>query len=155
MINIELNSTEVQAAFRLLAKRIDNPKPALQDAGEYLVESTKKRGAQKKAPDGTPWADNAPSTVARKGRNDPLVGESKRLLREIHYLVAGNDSLLVGSSMEYAALQHHGASKGAFGKTARGAPIPWGDIPARPILGLSSEDETNVLAIFGEYLDPE
>ena len=31
-------------------------------------------------------------------------------------------------------------------------PIPWGDIPARPFLGLSAEDRTGVLEILEEYV---
>ena len=37
-----------------------------------------------------------------------------------------------------------GAEKGAFGATSRGTPIPWGDIPARPFLGLSADDRDGV-----------
>ncbi len=33
----------------------------------------------------------------------------------------------------------------------RGAPIPWGDIPARPFLGLS-DDEADVRDIVARYL---
>ena len=30
--------------------------------------------------------------------------------------------------------------------------IPWGDIPARPFLGLAEEDRTNILATIAEHL---
>lgn len=31
-------------------------------------------------------------------------------------------------------------------------PFPWGDIPARPFLGLSAEDEDEVAALLTDYL---
>jgi phage gpG-like protein len=53
--------------------------------------------------------------------------------------------------MIYAAVQQFGAAKGAFGRTSRGAPIPWGNIPARPFLGISAEDEPLMLEIVAEW----
>ena len=38
-------------------------------------------------------------------------------------------------------------------RTRRGAPIPWGNIPARPYLGLSADDETEVVRILRDYLE--
>jgi hypothetical protein len=34
---------------------------------------------------------------------------------------------------------HFGAKQGAFGRTSRGGPIPWGDIPARPLLPIDEQ----------------
>jgi len=59
----------------------------------------------------------------------------------------------VGSVLEYAAVQQFGAKKGAFGRTRRGAPIPWGDIPPRPFLGLSDADRRSILDLIAEHLD--
>ncbi|MBI2313576.1 MAG: phage virion morphogenesis protein [Betaproteobacteria bacterium] len=81
----------------------------------------------------------------------PLIGESKRLGSEIVYRVSGN-TLLVGSALEYSAVQQFGAKKGAFGKTRRGAPVPWGDIPPRPFLGISDADRAGILDIMNDYL---
>jgi phage gpG-like protein len=58
----------------------------------------------------------------------------------------------VGSSLEYAAVQQLGARRGQFGRTRRGAPIPWGDIPARPYLGISQADSSAILDIISQYL---
>jgi len=49
-------------------------------------------------------------------------------------------------------VQQFGAKKGQFGKTRRGAPIPWGNIPARPFLGVSVSDRSDILAILAEHL---
>lgn len=82
----------------------------------------------------------------------PLIGESKRLSTEIHYQ-ADSGRVVIGSSLIYSAVQQFGAKAGSFGRTRRGALIPWGDIPARPFLGLSDKDKAAVLDIFDEHLE--
>lgn len=186
-LNIKIEDQEVQQALRRLAAQGKNLNPAMRDIGECLVLSTKRRFAEGKGPDGTPWEANKESTMlallARKGgdtsrrkgekssnpyfRQDgrlskrgggqvsgkrPLIGESKRLSGEISYKAAIS-SVEIGSSLEYSAVQQFGANKGDFGRTKRGGAVPWGDIPARPFLGLSDEDKTNVLDILQEHLE--
>lgn len=148
MIKIEIDDREVLAALQRLAAAGSDLTPVYQDIGEYLVDATKRRFAAGEAPDGTPWAPLSPVTVARKGHNKPLIGESGRLGTEIHYLVLG-DGVEVGSSLEYAGTQQLGAKAKSF----TGGKSPWGDIPARPFLGLSAEDKSNVLDILQEHLE--
>lgn len=54
--------------------------------------------------------------------------------------------------MEYAATQQFGAKKGEFRSTKNGAPVPWGDIPARPFLGISADDEDKIIEIIQSHL---
>lgn len=148
MIEIEFDGQQVLSALNRLIQAGADLKPAYQDIGEYLVRSTKQRAGTGVGPDGTPWAALSPATIKRKKHGKPLVGESKRLLSEIHYLVT-NDGVEVGSPMEYAATMQFGAAKHSF----TGGRTPWGDIPAREFLGLSAEDEMAVLDILQEHLE--
>jgi len=152
MIKIEIDDRQVLDALRRLQEAGTDLRPAFQALGEYLVESTKRRFAEGRAPDGSPWVPNSPATLARKRGSRPLIGESRRLGNEIHYR-AGPTSLELGSSLEYAAVQQFGARKGQFGRNRRGSPIPWGDIPPRPFLGLSETDQATVLEIIQEHLE--
>jgi len=52
-----------------------------------------------------------------------------------------NTSVEYGTNLIYARLHQYGAPQGAFGKTKRGAPIPWGDVPARKYLPMSESGE--------------
>lgn len=144
----------------------------LSRVGEVLAETTKQRFQTSTAPDGTRWEPNAPATyenllarfkgsVTRRGKlsakgaaraagKKPLIGETGALATQIFYRQSG-DMVEIGSPMIYAAVHQFGAAAGAFGSTSRGAPIPWGDIPARPFLGLSADDEQFIIEIFGEY----
>lgn len=59
---------------------------------------------------------------------------------------------LARSNLVCAAAHQFGMSQGYAGKTKRGAPIPWGDIPPRPFLGVSEEDGDRILDILRDYL---
>lgn len=174
MIEITIDDRDVLTALGELARRVQNPTPALADIGERMVASTRRRFTEGRAPDGTPWTPNSPVTVLRylgrfKGSfrrrgggitkagerraaaKKPLIGETRRLSSEIAYrLIPGG--VQIGSSLEYAAVQHFGAKRGAFGRTGRGAAIPWGDIPPRPFLGVSADDRTAILDTLAGYL---
>lgn len=144
MIETRIDNKRVLGALNGLLQQTSNLRPALQDMGEYFVESTKRRFATRTAPDGTKWKDNADSTIKGKGRNQPLIGESRRLSNEIHPVV-GDKSVSWGSSLVYAGMQQNGGLKSAY-------PHLWGDIPARPYLGISDEDERVALEILQEHL---
>lgn len=153
MITIEINDAQVRAVLNRLAKRGRNPRPALLEIGEELRDSTLKRFAASTGPDGSRWAPNQPSTLARwrGGAKKPLIGEGKALSTQISYRVAA-DAVYIGSPMKYAATQQFGAKKGALGTSRRGGPLPWGDIPARPFLGISAEDRKTIEAIIAAHM---
>lgn len=157
---VQYRREAVDAAIARLAAATGNLLPAFQDVGEYLVEATKARFREGKGPDGVAWAPKSPATIARyRARGDgnltkPLIGPTRRLSSEISY-GASPGGVAVGSSLIYAAVHQLGARKGEFGKTSRGAPVPWGRIPARPFLGIDRDDERNIVEIFEEHLDPE
>ena len=164
---VTVEDEQVLAALARLRRRTDNLGPALKAIGEDLVASTKARFGTATAPDGTPWAANSQVTISRylgltkgnykkdgslskKGEarstaKKPLTGETRKLREQIHYQVSGN-SLEVGSSMEYAAMQQFGGRKSEF-------PNLWGDIPARPFLGISTADIADIEQTIMDYLD--
>ena len=141
---IHVDNTEVLDALNRLVQQGDDLTAPLQEVGEYLVESTKKRFATKTAPDGTAWKANSPVTVARKGRDDALIGETTQLADAIFSNVSGN-ALEIGSTRQYAAMQQFGGSRSEFAHL-------WGDIPARPFLGVSDDDKDEVLGILADHL---
>ncbi len=169
MIKIELDDKAFHLAIAQLKRAGGQLRPLLQDIGEHLVETTKRRFDTSRAPDGSAWAPNRPITYARyldrfKGSHGkdgrlskrgaeraaakkPLIGESRALSTTIHYTVSG-ERVDVGSSMVYAAVQQFGAKARSF----TGGKSPWGDIPARPFLGLSAEDGRTILDMARDYL---
>lgn len=174
MYTIEIYDRELRAALDRLIVAGSDPRAAFEEIGDFLVETTTRRFDSSTGPLGERWPQNQPSTLTnylgcyqgtrakrggltKKGADRAagkkyLIRETKSLSSTIAWQLVGDDALLVGSPMEYAAVQQFGAKRGAFGKTRRGAPIPWGDIPARPFLGISEDDKGAILAVFEGHL---
>lgn len=173
MIRIELKDDQVQAALDRLARSLTDPSRVMKQIGEELKESTTARFSAGVGPDGTAWAARSDATLAAYARRGdkpsggPLIGPSRRLSREIHYnLAEGGRSVEIGSNVEYSAVMQFGAAQGAFGarmgrtrpSEKRKAsqdyfmPIPWGDIPARPFLGLSAGDRDAITTAVERWL---
>lgn len=175
-MSIEVNDREVLGAFNaMLAVGVD-PRPQLSLIGANLVASTRLRFRDSKAPSGVSWAPLSPVTLARRrggasstskrGRELAAVRAAKglgpggakplldtgRLSNSISYRV-GDMYVEVGTNVVQARMQQEGARQGAFGRTRRGAPIPWGNVPPRPFLGLSDADRAMVIQVFNQALE--
>ncbi len=142
-ITIEVNDARVLDSLRELASRIHRIQPALQEIGEHLQETTTQRFGSQTAPDGTHWLANSLVTIERKG-GKPVLTDGGTLGSTLDYQVTG-DELLVGSNLDYAAMMQFGGTKEEF-------PQLWGDIPARPFLGISDDDSHAILDILRDYL---
>ena len=157
MLTIKFDGKTVQSALAQTIAAIENPRPMLLKIGEELAESTMQRFPQGAGPDGVPWAKKSAVTIARhpRGGTRPLIGESRMLSTSISFAVEGN-AVVVGSNAVQAGVQQFGAPAGSLwrGKDRRGrnAMAPWGDIPARPFLGVSPADEQTILEVVAEYL---
>lgn len=151
MISVKINTSFAQAALEALQRAMTDMTPAMDDIGDDLITSTKARFAQGVAPDGTKWAAKSASTLARSRDPRPLFGPTGLLSQQIHY-EAGLDGVSWGSSLIYAGVMQVGAAQGAFGTSKRGGPLPWGTIPARPFIGVSAEDETDILSTLDYWL---
>ena len=153
-IRVEFDDGEVRRALDRLARAGTDLAPAMRDIGE---NSTRERFSDQTSPHGTPWAPLTEATKARKKRNQDKILTRDGFLRGTLTYQADADSVEVGSPLIYAGIHQFGAKKGAFGSTAKGAPIPWGDIPARPFLvdadgWLASDDEVAIRDIILNHL---
>ena len=127
--------------------------PLMSEIGEYLVRSTKERFNTETDPTGKPWAPLSEEYRARKKQNrDKILTLSRDLAGSVAFRAA-RAHVDAGVRPIYSGTHQFGAAKGSFGSTSKGSPIPWGDIPARPFLGLSDEDEREITQIVVDYLD--
>lgn len=156
MIRIEINDDTVTTALARLSAHLGDTTDLMNDIGRLLVASTKERIAAGKEPEGTAFAPRSQVTLARYAAQGMRFGLPLNVtgdLRQTIFHSYGPDQAEVGSNMIYAAVMQFGAAQGAFGTTSRGSPIPWGPILARPFLGVSEEDRTNILATIEEWLE--
>lgn len=164
-ITITDNSASVIAELQRIAQQIDNMRPAYEGIGELLVDSTKNRFDTSTAPDGSRWAPNAEATVlshlarisgsfskktgklTKKGAaaamgKKPLVESG--LLQDSFAAEATGSSVAVGTN-RFAGDWEGGAAVFHFGRRD-------GSMPAREILGLSAQDEINVLELLADFV---
>lgn len=141
----------------------------LKEIGEHLTNTTQERFRTSTAPDGSKWQLNSSvtlwrtlgnehfnknGTINKKGKHrfnskKPLIGVGQTagtLQDSIHYQL-GNGEVFVGSNLIYAPMMHYGGTKVQF-------PHLWGDIPARPFIGLSLADEQEIIELVKEHILP-
>lgn len=160
MISVEIDNKTVLAALDRLQARAGNLRPALFEIGERLAESTYERFNTGTAPDGSLWAlisEVTKQLSAKRGKRKggPLV-ETGVLQDTIEYqLMANGKGVMVGTN-RFSKKDDGGWDGGAAihqfgGKAGRGHQV---DIPARPFLGLSADDEKTLLDIVARHLEP-
>ncbi|MFN3971253.1 MAG: phage virion morphogenesis protein [Gemmobacter sp.] len=144
---VVLDDERTQGALSRLIGATTDMTPLMRDLGEYLITATKDRFATGAGPDGTIWAPKSATTLAAYARRGdpadlrPLFGPTGSLSKTIFY-EAGPTQVSWGSPMVYAAMMQFGGARAAF-------PHLWGDIPARPFIGLSDDD----IAAIGEEVE--
>ncbi|QBF31503.1 phage virion morphogenesis protein [Thalassococcus sp. S3] len=167
MYSVQINEDSVTDALARLEAHLGDMSLAMNEIGEQQLTGIEERFQQGVDPDGNPWAPKSATTIAayeaRGQRVDrrPLFGPNASgvPLRQSFFHQYGPDYVEVGSNAIQAAVMQFGAKKGAFGQTKKAgatgktSPIPWGDIPARPMVGLSERDEANILETVAEWLD--
>lgn len=141
-VTIDLDTRALQAPFaRFLAVASGTARSdLLADIGEAMLNSTRDRAAEQKGPDGTPWVPLSPRYAKRKAKQRPgrpILEFDRHLLGDmLSWQPDGEDAVLVGTNAIYGATHQ-------FGR---------GGIPPRPFLGISADDEGELLAIVSEHL---
>ena len=155
-INIEYDDRAVAAALRRLVHAGADLTPAMRSIAAALEDSVAEAFASQSSPAGVPWADLSDTTKAIRTRRGKWPGEILQVTGNLADGIESRhdaDEAVVGTNIVYAATHQFGAARGAFGTSSRGNPIPWGDIPGRPFLGLDDDAEATILAILRRHLD--
>ncbi|MDK3072760.1 phage virion morphogenesis protein [Sedimentitalea sp. JM2-8] len=170
MIEIEFNTDTLTPALQRVAAALGDMTPVMADIGELLLASTQDRMLRGEQPDGQAFAPRSPVTLERYAALGFSFGGPLHLTGEMRGQLAtesGSDFARIGSNAIQAVVMQFGASQGAFGAAIGRTrptdkrptsqdyffPIPWGDIPARPFIGISEQDETDILAELEEWLE--
>lgn len=165
------NAMQAMAALR---RRGERTLPLMQVIAQDLENSTKLRFKDGRDPNGVPWA---PITLAAKlSRARRLASKSGQTLRTMNVAKlraflgpaqplldtrvlansitsrATNTYAEVGTNKNYAPTHQFGARQGQYGRSKRGGPVPWGNVPARPFIGLSNEDRALIAERVADFL---
>lgn len=167
---VEIDDLVVRERISSLIHRMENPQPFLQSVGLGLVESTKRRFDQGVAPDGSPWMPLMPSTIRKRIKNGKtpikILVETKALEASIISQVEGDVVKVgvnnVGEQSAYAAIHQFGGTINrpartgrAFGRENVSIPAYTITMPARPYLGVSADDEADILELADLWLGQE
>jgi phage virion morphogenesis protein len=142
-IEINLNSAAASQALQRASDSLGDEGEALllRDIGEYLQGSTLDRAALEVSPDGSPWAALSPRYATRKNRLRP----GRAILRF--------DNHMLGDRFSYQ-VEPHAVALGT--SAVQGAAMQFGrpdvNLPARPWLGLSEQDEREIVQITQDHL---
>lgn len=148
-LRIDVDDREVRDALKRLRKNAAATQAAFEDIGSMIVSSTQQRiESEKASPDGVPWPSLAASTQRKRARAGRAPGDMLRfdgdLYRSITYL-ASDEDVVVGTNRRYAALQQLGGTPDMKNPGARA-------VPARPFLGVSEDDQEEILRIITDHL---
>lgn len=154
-ITISYDDKEVRQEIARLLRASGDMSPAMSQIANHLQASAERNFERQADPaTGAPWTPLRPTTVARRKKigkgPTPILIQAGALRRSLH-AEHGKDYAVAGTNVIYAAIHQFGAKKGQFA-TKKGRPIPWGDIPARPFLGVRKQEHRQILTAIANHL---
>jgi phage virion morphogenesis protein len=155
-VKVEINVEQLSNILNQTVQTLSNPKALFGEIGETLLEIHHIRFAQQQAPDGTPWQPLSTWYQQSKKRNADKILTLDGHLRGTLRCQATNDSVVFGSDRPYAAIHQFGGTitpKTGKALNVFGRPLKRVTIPARPWLGLSSNDEQRLIEIARNHLE--
>jgi phage gpG-like protein len=163
-IRVDYDDRELRRGLRRVSAYLDNLQPFHDDVGAYVERSTDDRFRTETGPDGTPWRSLANSTLATK-RNRKTLQETGKMRDSLSYTANAREAI-VGFSDKKARWHQLGTNPytieprrasllrfmGANGPVfARRVNHP--GLLARPMLGISYNDEREILAIARDHVE--
>ncbi|PZO88609.1 MAG: phage virion morphogenesis protein [Sphingomonas sanxanigenens] len=144
----------VEAVLARLLERNEDLHPLMDVIGQSLETSTDMRFEDERGPDGRPWK----KSIRAEQQGGKTLTDSTRLRMSITH-EATADEVRVGTNVIYARPHQFGAKISGKGGRLRfqlagglGFRSPESVIiPARPFLGVSTDDETEILALAEDY----
>lgn len=169
---VKIDDRELQTVLGGVIARCEDKRKGLTVIGAIARNSVRTNFAQGGRP--TKWKPS------KRATRDGLPGRSAATLRDTNRLMnsitseVGTNSVVVGTDVEYAAVQNYGAVKGSFGTFvaqvkehqrshksgkkytvgphSRRVALPWGTIPAREFMVLPQEDIEDIQAEFANFI---
>lgn len=144
---IEIASNDIGATLARLAAANTDMTPLMGAIAGNLHDAVEENFASEGRP---AWVPLSPVTIAERGNAGPILQRTGQLAASV---TPSHDAMsaAVGTNKVYGPTMQFGAKKGAFGRTARGSPIPWGDIAPRPFLAVTDDDQEAILELVLDY----
>lgn len=143
-IEIKLDNKEVESRLLDLAKRSENLRPLMKNIAGIFAYSTEENFKEEGRPD--KWTELSESTIKQRTKNKQWPGMILQVSGQLASSVNtyyDNDSAVIGSNLEYAAIHQLGGQAGKNKSV---------EIPARPYLQLTPDDFEEILSMTENFL---
>lgn len=143
-IEIKLDNKEVESRLLDLAKRSENLRPLMKNIAGVFAYSTEENFKEEGRPD--KWADLAESTKKQRTKTGHYPGQILQVSGQLASSIStyyDNDSAVIGSNLDYAAIHQLGGQAGKNQSVT---------IPARPYLQLTQDDFEEIIQETEKYL---
>ncbi len=143
-IEIQIDNAEVQERLLKIAEKTQSLRPLMKNIAGIMSYSTEENFKNEGRPD--KWTDLAESTKKQREKKKKWPGQilqvEGKLAASINTFY-DDDSAIIGSNLDYAAIHHLGGQAGKNKKVK---------IPARPYLYLSDDNFKEILQETEKYL---
>jgi len=143
-IEIKIDNSEVTRKLLELAHKTENLRPLMKDIAGIFASSTEDNFKDEGRPD--KWTDLADITKAQRKKKGHWPGQILQVTGQLASSVNtqyDNDSAVIGSNLDYAAIHQLG------GQAGKNKSI---EIPARPYLKLTDDDFEEILEAIEDFL---
>lgn len=143
-IEIKLDNKEVESRLLDLAQRSENLRPLMKNIAGVFAYSTEENFKEEGRPD--KWTDLAESTKKQRTKTGHYPGQILQVSGQLASSIStyyDNDSAVIGSNLDYAAIHQLG------GQTGKNQSVT---IPARPYLQLNNEEIIEVIIYIKNFL---
>ena len=143
-IEIKLDNKEVESRLLDLAKRSENLRPLMKNIAGIFAYSTEENFKEEGTPD--KWTELSESTIKQRTKNKQWPGMILQISGQLASSVNtyyDDDSAVMGSNLEYAAIHQLGGQAGKNKSV---------EIPARPYLQLTPDDFEEILSMTENFL---
>ena len=144
-IEIEFDNKEVHEKLLNLAKRTENLRPLMKNIAGIFAYSTEENFKEEGRPD--KWVDLAELTKKQRTKKRKWPGQILQVEGKLAASINtyyDNDSAVIGSNLEYAAIHQLGGQAGKNKSV---------EIPARPYLFLTVDDYDEILHDIEKYFE--
>ena len=143
-IEIKIDNKEVESRLLDLAKRSENLRPLMKNIAGIFAYSTEENFKNEGRPD--KWTELSESTIKQRTKNKQWPGMILQISGQLASSVNtyyDDDSAVMGSNLEYAAIHQLGGQAGKNKSV---------EIPARPYLQLTPDDFEEILSMTENFL---
>ena len=144
-IEIKFEHRIVQEKLLDIAKRVENLRPLMKNIAGIFSYSTEENFKKEGRPD--KWLALAESTKKQRTKKRKWPGQILQVEGKLATSINtyyDNDSAIIGSNLEYAAIHQLG------GQAGRNKSV---EIPARPYLGITDEEQQEIIDLIVKYIE--